>query len=186
MFWAACFLGFFAFLRSGEFTIPLAQAFDPTVHLTAQDVAVDDLERPSCVIVKIKSSKTDQSRAGVSLCVGKTGGGGLLCPVAAILAFLARRGMEAGPLFRFEDSSPLTRSKLVVWLRSTLTQVGIDCFSYSGHSFRIGVATTAAARGFSDSTIQTFGRWESDSFKRYIRIPRGELAKLSKALTDSP
>ena len=29
---------------------------------------------------------------------------------------------------------------------------------------------TAAARGMADSTIQTLGRWKSESFKRYIRM----------------
>ena len=141
MFWAACSLGFFAFLRSGEFTVPSAQAFDSAVHLTTQDISVVDLKKPSCLVVAIKASKTDQSRVGVSLCVEKTGD--LLCPV---LAYLVRKGMESGPLFRFEDYSPLTRSKLVELLRSTLTRAGMNCSSYSGHSFRIGAATTAAAR----------------------------------------
>ena len=184
MFWAACCLGFFAFLRSGEFTVPSAQAFNSAVHLTAQDISVDDLEKPSCLVVAIKASKTDQSRVGVSLCVGKTGD--LLCPVAAVLAYLVRRGMELGPLFRFEDYSPRTRSKLFGLLRSTLTRAGKNCSFYSGHSFRIGAATTAAARGVSDSTIQTLGQWQSDSFKRYIRIPRDQLAALSKSLSEGP
>ena len=181
MFWAACCLGFFAFLRSGEFTVPSAQAFDSAFHLTAQDIVVKDLERPSCLVVAIKASKTDQSRVGVSLCVDKTGD--LLCPVAVVLAYLVRRGMESGPLFKFEDYSPLTRSKLVELLRFALTLAEMNCSSYSGHSFRIGAATTAAARGVSGSTIQTLGRWESDSFKRYIRIPRDQLAALSKSLS---
>ena len=56
---------------------------DPAVHL---------LERSSCVIVKIKASKMEQSRAGVSLCVGKTWG--LLCPVVTILPYLARMEVQ--------------------------------------------------------------------------------------------
>ena len=54
---------------------------------------------------------------------------------------------------------------------------GIDALHFSGHSFRIGTASVAAARGVADSTIQSLGRWKSDSFERYIR--RAELAAIS-------
>lgn len=59
----------------------------------------------------------------------------------------------------------------------------MDCSRYSGHSFRIGAATTAIARGVPESTVQMLGRWESDPFKRYyIRIPRQDLAQISKKM----
>ena len=35
------------------------------------------------------------------------------CPVAAILAYMVKRGSSHGPLFLFEDGSPLTKHKLV-------------------------------------------------------------------------
>ena len=71
---------------------------------------------------------------------------------------------------------------LVRWLRSTLAKAGVDPTHFSGHSFRIGAASTAAAKGVAESTVQTLGRWASDSYKRYIRIPREELATISKTL----
>ena len=37
------------------------------------------------------------------------------------------------------------------------TQLGINTANYSGHSFRIGVASTAAKAGLSDSLIQKLG-----------------------------
>ena len=42
---------------------------------------------------------------------------------------------------------------------------------YAGHSRRIGAATTAAARGLEDSTIQMLCRWKSLAYLEYIRIP---------------
>ena len=59
MFWAACSLGYFGFLRVSEFTVPNLASFSPSIHLGVQDIAVDSLSAPSCMRFKIKSSKTD-------------------------------------------------------------------------------------------------------------------------------
>ena len=40
--WAACCLCFFAFLRAGELTVPTGNTYDPSVHLSIGDIAVDD------------------------------------------------------------------------------------------------------------------------------------------------
>ena len=112
MLWAACCLGFFAFLRSGEFTAP-ASTFDPTCHLSPQDILVDSYATPSMLEIKIKASKTDQTRRGVSLFVGRTYN--CLCPVTAILAYLAVRGTSPGLLFLLKDGTTLTRQKMVRW-----------------------------------------------------------------------
>ena len=181
MLWAACCLGFFAFLRSGEFTVPSLAGFNPSIHLTPQDFTVDSIENPSMVLVRIKASKCDQAKLGVTVCVGRTHQP--LCPVAAILAYLAVRGRDPGPCFCFKDGQPLTKQRLVREVRGILSEAGFNCSRFSGHSFRIGAATTAAARGLPDSSIQTLGRWSSDSFRRYIRLPAQELAAFSATLS---
>ena len=180
MLWAACCL-IFAFLWPGEMTVPTVSSFDPSRHLTPKDIAMDSVLHPNHIQLLIEGSKMDQTRQCVRLYVGRANND--LCPVAAMLTYLVCRGLDDGPLFRTKDGQPLTRSKLVDLLRSTLSAAGIDPARYSGHSFHIGVATTAAAHGINDSTIQTLGRWTS--FLRYIRIPRHELAQLSTTLGQS-
>lgn len=59
MLWAACCLAFCAFLRIGEMTAPGEREFDPDVHLSFRDVAIDDLNQPTLMQVTIKQSKTD-------------------------------------------------------------------------------------------------------------------------------
>ena len=71
--------------------------YDPTVHVSAQDIAVDNSQHPTILQIKIKQSKTDPFRKEVDLFVSKTGTA--LCPVSAMLSYLCARGMKKGPLF---------------------------------------------------------------------------------------
>ena len=95
---------------------------------------------------------------------------------------MALRGPGEGPLFRFQNGNPLTRQRLVTRMREVLQSVSIDCSKYSGHSFRTGAATTAAAKGIQDSLIKTMGRWESVAYQLYIRTPQAQLLSVSRAL----
>ena len=51
MLWAACCLGFFGFLRSGKMTVPSDGAYDPTCHLSREDIAVDNPSDPRVMCV---------------------------------------------------------------------------------------------------------------------------------------
>ena len=93
--------------------------------------------------------------------VGKTNN--KLCPVTALVAYLARWGNGPGFLFQFRDGKLLTKSRFVEAVREALGVAGLDPRAYAGHSFRIGAATTARACGLSDSTIQMLGRWSSSA-----------------------
>ncbi len=180
MLWAAVCLGYFGFLRAGEMTVPSDDNFDPTVHLTRGDIAVDDPLKPEVVRVHIKQSKTDPFRKGIYLYIGKTNSE--LCPVTALLGYLVVRGQRPGPLFVFKDGRFLSRQRLVSAVREALRAVGLDQSQYCGHSFRIGAATTAASRGLEDSVIKTLGRWRSLAYLDYVRIPREQLANYSRIL----
>ena len=68
MLWAACCLGFFGFLRAGEFTVN--STFDPSIHLTIQDLQVDVEVNPSGLCVCIKSSKNDLFPQGCFIYLG--------------------------------------------------------------------------------------------------------------------
>ena len=146
---AACLLAFYGFLRCSEFTIPSLQAYNPTHHLSTTDIKVDSHNTPSIIAVQIKSSKTDPFGKGATS----------LCPVAAILQYLAIRPSDNGPLFIDHTGKPLTKPAFVTHIKQALEAVGKKSNAYKGHSFRIGAATTAAACGLEDSTIKTLGRW---------------------------
>ena len=67
-------------------------------------------------------------------------------------------------------------------VKEALGEAGIDLTGYSGHSFRSGAATTAAAKGSSDSAIKMLGRWKSEAYQLYIKTPRDQLAAVSRQL----
>ena len=93
-----------------------------------------------------------------------------LCPVTALLHYLAVRGNEPGPLFRWKEGSPLSKARFVAKVWSALTKAYLPAGNFSSHSFWIGAATTAAAASLKDSIIQTLGCWKSTAYLLYVKI----------------
>ena len=162
MLWAAVTMCFCGFLRSSEVVVPSQTSYDASSHLSYGDVLVDNTIAPTFLQVRIKASKTDPFLKEVSVFLGVTGCE--LCPVAATLDYMVRRGSTPGPFFTFANGSHLTRDRFVQAVRAALNQVGVDSTQYAGHSFRIGAATTAAQRGVPESLIKTLGHWESSAY----------------------
>ena len=178
--WAMCCLGFYGFMRSGEFTCATAGSYDPSKHLAYGDIAINSRNNPTIMKIHLKFSKTDQLGRGIDIHIGATQND--ICPIAAMLSYLAARGPQPGPLFQHRDGSPVTRQRFVELFRCKLAQAGVNYKQFAGHSFRIGAATTAAAKGLSENTIQTLGRWASEAYKSYIRLPTAQLAEYSRTL----
>lgn len=93
------------------------------------------------------------------------------CPVQIILDYLSLRGQLPGALFSFVDGSPVSRALFIDRLSMAIKYCGLDPSRYKGHSFRIGAASFAADAGMSDAQIRALGRWKSNAFQKYIRIP---------------
>ena len=172
---------FFRFFRAGELTIPSENSYDPQIHLSYGDIAIDSPSNPTIMKVHLKESKTDPGRKGVDIFVGRTYN--KLCPIAAVMAYLAKRGNAPGFLFKLESGKPLTKAKFVASVKGALISAGVDSTKYAGHSFRIGAATTAHLQGIEDATIKMLGRWESSAYLLYVRTPRDQLASLSSILS---
>ena len=182
MFWAACNLAYFGFLRYAEFTVPNMPSYSPAIHLGLADIAFDFHSSPSCLRIRIKASKTDPFHKGCLVYMGK--GDFPLCAIQSLSAYLSVRGDASGPLFLFRDGRPLSRATLSSWLHLVLSSAGIDG-NFSSHSFRIGAATVAARNGLADHQIQALGRWTSNAYLTYIHTPAEALLKLSKQLTSA-
>ena len=85
-----------------------------------------------------------------------------LCPVTALLQYLVRRGGRPGPLFQWQDRTPLSKAKFVEVVQQGLSAANLPSLQFAGHSFRIGAATTAAMVELQGSAIQMLGYWRID------------------------
>ena len=90
--------------------------------------------------------------------------------------------MGCGPFFHFSSGQPLTRDSFVKEVQLALLSRGVEAAAFTGHSFRIGAATTVAAHGLPNSLIKTLGRWESATYMLYIRTPPSALCAVAKHL----
>lgn len=93
-----------------------------------------------------------------------------LCPVQALRAYLELRGTAPGMLFLEDDGSPCSISQFRKDLARVVRIAGLASWGISPHSFRVGAATSAAALGIPEDTIQRMGRWSSRAFLRYIKF----------------
>ena len=181
--WAVACLAFLGFFRLGELLVESRDKYDSVFCLSWGDVAVDSRSAPTMVKVHLKRSKCDQFGKGVDVIVGRTDSP--VCPVAAVVAFIALRQDRPGPFFMDAKLAPVTKAWLVKQVRDILSSLGLPQNEYAGHSFRIRAATSAALAGVEDSTIQALGRWQSAAFLQYIRMPREQLAAISRRLVSA-
>ena len=149
-------------------------------HLSYGDVRLDNSVDAQFLEVCIKASKTDPFHKGVQIYLERTGTD--LCPVAAAVSYMVQRGDDSGPFFRYSRSKFLTKERFVNEVRKALDAAGIESCNYVGHSFKIGVASTAAQCGLQDSLIKTLGRWESMAYTLYVHTPRKALCSVARVL----
>ena len=165
LFTAMYTIAFFGFLRVGELVINSKK--DIGHAICRSDICfkpqLDALE------IHLRHSKTDQSGSGVVICIPATHN--TICPVQAFRSYDCNRPNYLGVYFRHIDGSPVTRYQFVAVLKKSLEKAGIDSQHYKSHSFRIGISTSASLLGISNDDIACYGRWQSNAFKNYIRIP---------------
>jgi hypothetical protein len=175
----ACVVAFFGFLRCRQFTCKTN--FDSNIHLCIGDI---DFASHDCVKLFLKTSKTDVYRQGVYIKLLKTDSD--LCPYKLLRKLIMNRkssiATEKDPLFVEEHNIALFRKYFMSKLKTLLSYLDFVHSDYSGHSFRIGAATTCASNGIQDHMIQTLGRWKSNCLMRYIRMSNRDIIYAQKMM----
>ncbi len=168
LFSAAFCLAFFGFLRIGEFSVVnnnLSKVFDLK--------QIKLLKARNCIELTIPFSKTDQYGRGKTIVIPGTGC--KICPVRNVEKFLVHRPDFSGPFFCHYGGKPMTRYQFTAVLLKVLSNIGVDTNVYKSHSFRIGAASFFHSQGLSEDQIKIMGRWRSEAFQTYIRIPKTQV-----------
>jgi site-specific recombinase XerD len=159
---AAISVGSHGLFRSGEITLKPGA----TNLLRRADVSFSP--DGSYASIFLAESKTDVFRQGVTIRVARTGTSS--CPVALLRAQFdsAPNKSPTAPLFQKRGGLALSYRDLTAAIKTLTAKLGLTG-NYSGHSLRVGGATSLALMGFQDHEIQTLGRWRSLSYQLYVR-----------------
>ena len=150
-------VAFHAFLRVGEISI------SPTAKHTIEIGQV--IPSSSMYKIILKSFKHAISGQCTTIELHRSDG------IKHLAAYLEIRPKVGGPLFVFPDGIAISKNFFNCCLRKSLKFIGLSSGNYKSHSFRIGSATHSASLGASDDLIMRMGRWKSNAFLRYIRLP---------------
>lgn len=168
---------FYGFMRPGEFSSD-TNKFDPTRGISFSDICFSS----NSFTLILKHSKNDAKASGVTLSFPKINNN--FCPFTSMVKFLKIRPKTSNhaPLFILPNGAPLSKGWFRAQLNSVVKSCSLSPSLYTGHSFRIGAATTAADRGISTSAIKILGRWSSSAFESYIRPDSQTILQAQQAL----
>ena len=157
---ATCSIAFFAFLRIGEITVNSTDQSNLIKVNQLYRLAGSQQHVKALQLTFINYKHSDSGRPFVVYISTES----KYCPVERILEYLSARGPISGLLFCWPNGAPIKKSFFVEKLNVSLTFCSLHPSLYKSHSFCIGVASWASAKGFSDSQIRQLGRWRSNAF----------------------
>lgn len=191
--WAALCVGVYGLFRSGELTVK-ERAAAADREECAEDDGYDGTLRRSdvtwaddgkSVTIRLVASKTDPFRTGTDVVLLKNDSS--TCPYRAL-----RRAWEKAkdqspwaPLFQHADGSALTYTILNSAIKKLAVACGLSQKSISGHSLRIGGATSLIRAGVPAHVVKELGRWKSVTYQQYIRLSSQMRATVARLLGEA-
>ena len=96
------------------------------------------------------SSNALKVRGSCSIIIARTRSH--FCPYKSMVKYIRLRSSpDSSPLFLTPSNNPMSQNWFMQHLRKVLQQCNLPSHQFSGHSFRIGAATSAAMQGISSA-----------------------------------
>jgi hypothetical protein len=174
-------------LRASDVSFRVKGSLIPS-HLISSTLDPADLTE---VVIKLRSSKTDQAGSGSIFCVPRRPAAAPIDDLPTVLwSWACRAGLtEHDPFFSCRNAIRpwvLRREDISVALKRIAIAAGFPPEYFVPHSLRYGGASAMAAAGLPDHTIQTFGRWRSMTFLQYIKLSTSLVDSVQRALALHP
>jgi integrase len=184
--WAVSTLAFAGAFRIHEILAKTESTFDPDFTLLTEDVTFSSNAGQDILHVRLKCPKESKTAAATIVDIYQNTG--KICPIKAVKKWFFLKRREPGlPLFRFDNGTPLTGTKLNRIMKSLFSpHVNPDIGFFGTHSFRIGIASMLGQAGFEDQEIMDTSRWSSRVFERYLRLARTRRAAMQKPISHLP
>jgi integrase len=183
--WAVATLAFAGGFRIGELLSKHEATFDPDFTLLAKNVSTStDKHGRVTIHVHLKCPKETKSATPTLVDVFQSDGD--ICPVKAFLTWSKLRSRNQNePLFRFDNGTPLTGTRMNRLIDQLLNPyVDRNIGKFNSHSFRIGLASMLANAGLPDDELQAIGRWSSRAFEVYLKLKRTKRMSVGKKVTE--
>ena len=176
----ALLMMFMGFMRQSSLAPLTTAAFDPTRHLTPEDVTASAQH----ITVRVKWTKTIQKSSDAKTLMLPATKDKNLCPVRAYHTYMeALAPRRAGPLLIFQDGQPITTRFIARQWTALLKLAGIAPGRHSLHSLRRGGAGFTYNEKRADlNDVMTQGTWRSMAVREYIEPPDNQYNTVHKAL----
>ena len=136
----------------------------------------------------LRGSKTDQDRIGCVREIVSTKA--YVDALQHVIDMLEKRtekelaDLEA-PLLMLDSGEAISNVQVNDELKDAAESLGLSRDRYASHSLRRGGATAMAAAGVHHEVIRRWGRWLSDTWKRYVFSTTEKLGSLGNLMANA-
>ena len=189
LFWAVATMAWSGSFRIHELLSKEEVKFDPQTTLMWENLkegtVVIKKEKLDLIQVHVKSPKIDRIGAGDKIEVFELKN--FMCPVKAFKKYkkvCKCKEEPRMPVFRHKSGKCFTGKEINKRLDELTEGLGklVPGGTVKSHSFRSGVASEMARKGHSSEEIKGVGRWSSEAYLNYVKLPQTRRAEMARAI----